>query len=153
MAIINEKKPTDLKTADFYYDLPERLIAQHPMEKRDTSRLMVIDRESGKAMADLITLDTETVDDSKPYELFDPNFTWKRKVIENYEAKELLEPLFVKGECVFNRKSVKEIQEYCKVQIDTLWDEVLRFENPHKYYVDLSQDLWDIKDSLLKSKK
>lgn len=113
----------------------------------------LFDRESGKAMADLITLDTETVDDSKPYELFDPNFTWKRKVIENYEAKELLEPLFVKGECVFNRKSVKEIQEYCKAQIDTLWDEVLRFENPHTYYVDLSQELWDIKDSLLKAKK
>ena len=99
------------------------------------------DRESGKAAADLITLASETVDDSRPYELFDPDFTWKRKTLTNYTARELLEPLFRKGECVYKERNIEEIKSYCREQIDTLWDEVTRFENPHNYYVDLSAAL------------
>ena len=109
------------------------------------------DKETGKAMTDLITLYDEEPDFSKPYELFDPQFTWKRKVIDNYEAKELLVQVFDKGKCIYNSPSVTEIQSYCRQQIETMWDEVLRFENPHYYYVDLSQKLWDTKDALLKS--
>ncbi|MBQ7548243.1 MAG: nicotinate phosphoribosyltransferase, partial [Clostridia bacterium] len=109
------------------------------------------DRETGKAAADLITLEDEVVDDSKPYELFDPDFTWKRKTLENYSARELLEPLFVKGKCVYRHPDIEEIKQYCKEQVDTLWDEVLRFENPHNYYVDLSQKLWDTKYDLINS--
>ncbi|MBQ2973556.1 MAG: nicotinate phosphoribosyltransferase [Clostridia bacterium] len=108
------------------------------------------DNETGKAAADLITLADEVVDDAQPYELFDPDFTWKRKTITDYTARELLEPIFDKGKCVFNRKTAKEIREYCKQQVDTLWDEVTRFENPHNYYVDLSQPLWDLKHELLR---
>lgn len=108
------------------------------------------DNETGKAAADLITLADEVVDDSQPYELFDPDFTWKRKTITDFTARELLEPVFDKGNCVFNRKTAKEIREYCKQQVDTLWDEVTRFENPHNYYVDLSQSLWDLKHELLR---
>ncbi|MBR5562067.1 MAG: nicotinate phosphoribosyltransferase [Clostridia bacterium] len=108
------------------------------------------DNETGKAAADLITLADETVDDSQPYELFDPDFTWKRKTITDFTARELLEPVFDKGNCVFNRKTAKEIREYCKQQVETLWDEVTRFENPHNYYVDLSQPLWDLKHELLR---
>ena len=108
------------------------------------------DKDSGKAIADLITLVDETVDDTKPYELFDPDYTWKRKTVTDYVARELLEPVFDKGKCVFNRKSTKEIREYCKQQVETLWDEVTRFENPHNYYVDLSQPLWDLKHELLR---
>lgn len=108
------------------------------------------DKETGKAIADLITLADETVDDSKPYELFDPDFTWKRKTVTDFVARELLEPVFDKGKCVFSRKSAKEIREYCKQQVETLWDEVTRFENPHNYYVDLSQPLWDLKHDLLR---
>lgn len=111
------------------------------------------DRESGKAAADLITLASETVDDSRPYELFDPDFTWKRKTLTNYTARELLEPLFRKGECVYNERNIEEIKSYCREQIDTLWDEVTRFENPHNYYVDLSQQLWDVKHELLRKNK
>ncbi len=108
------------------------------------------DNETGKAAADLITLADEAVDDSQPYELFDPDFTWKRKTITDFTARELLEPVFDKGSCVFARKTAKEIREYCKQQVDTLWDEVTRFENPHNYYVDLSQPLWDLKHELLR---
>ncbi len=111
------------------------------------------DRESGKAAADLITLASETVDDSRPYELFDPDFTWKRKTLTNYTARELLEPLFRKGECVYKERNIEEIKSYCRKQIDTLWDEVTRFENPHNYYVDLSQQLWDVKHELLRKNK
>lgn len=107
------------------------------------------DNETGKAIADLIALAGENVLDTQTYELFDPDFTWKRKTVTNYTVRELLEPIFVKGKCVFEKKSVKEIRDYCKAQVDTLWDEVTRFENPHNYYVDLSQPLWDLKHDLL----
>jgi len=108
------------------------------------------DNETGKAIADLIALASENVLDSQEYELFDPDFTWKRKTVTNYTVRELLEPIFAKGKCVFKKKSVKEIRDYCKAQVDTLWDEVTRFENPHNYYVDLSQPLWDLKLDLLR---
>lgn len=111
------------------------------------------DNETGKAIADLITCEDEVVDDSQPYELFDRDFTWKRKVVENYTARELLQPLFVKGKCVYEYPHIEKIKAYCKEQIDTLWDEVLRFENPHNYYVDLSQKLWDLKSDMLKKVK
>ena len=111
------------------------------------------DNETGKAIADLITCEDEVVDDSQPYELFDRDYTWKRKVVENYTARELLQPLFVKGKCVYEYPHIEKIKAYCKDQIDTLWDEVLRFENPHNYYVDLSQKLWDLKSDMLKQIK
>ena len=108
------------------------------------------DKESGKAIADLLTLHGEVINENEPYELFDPEYTWKRKTVTNYRVKKLLVKIFDKGMCVYKSPSLKEIQEYCKAQTETLWDEVTRFENPHKYYVDLSKPLWDIKDKLLK---
>ena len=111
------------------------------------------DRESGKAIADLITFADEEIDASKPYELFDPDVTWKRKTVENFIARPLLEKIFDAGELVYASPSLKEMQSYCKAQIDTLWDEVLRFENPHNYYVDLSQKLWDAKHRMIEEKK
>ena len=107
------------------------------------------DRENGKAIADVITLHNETIDDTKPYEIFDPEHVWKRKTVTNFRAVPLQVPLFKDGKCVYNSPSVEEIRRYCQAQIDTMWDEVLRFENPHKYYVDLSQALWDEKQQLL----
>ena len=109
----------------------------------------LFDKESGKAIADVIALASETIDENKPYELFDPDYTWKRKTVENFAVRELLEPLFSKGKCVFEKKSIDEIKKYCAEQVDTLWDEVTRFENPHNYYVDLSQPLWDLKHEML----
>ena len=107
------------------------------------------DRENGKAIADVITLHNETIDDTKPYEIFDPEHVWKRKTVTNFRAVPLQVPLFKDGKCVYDSPSVEEIRRYCQAQIDTMWDEVLRFENPHKYYVDLSQALWDEKQQLL----
>lgn len=111
------------------------------------------DNETGKAIADLITLDGEEIDDSQPYELFDPDVTWKRKTVENYTARPLLMPLFEKGKCVYNYPDLESIRKYCAEQVDTLWDEVKRFENPHNYYVDMSQKLWDMKNDMIKMYK
>ena len=107
--------------------------------------------DTGKAIADYICLHDEVVDDSQDLEIFDPQATWKRKNIYNFTAKELLVPIFQNGELVYDMPSLPEIQKYCAAQVDTLWDEVQRFDNPHTYYVDLSQKLWDIKYALLKS--
>ena len=107
--------------------------------------------DTGKAIADYICLHDEVVDDSQDLEIFDPQATWKRKNIYNFTAKELLVPIFQNGELVYDMPSLPEIQKYCAAQVDTLWDEVQRFDNPHAYYVDLSQKLWDIKYALLKS--
>ena len=107
--------------------------------------------DTGKAIADYICLHDEVVDDSRDLEIFDPQATWKRKNIYNFTAKELLVPIFKNGELVYDMPSLPEIQKYCAAQVDTLWDEVQRFDNPHTYYVDLSQKLWDIKYALLKS--
>lgn len=109
----------------------------------------LFDRENGKAIADVITLADEVIDDSKPYHIFDPNFTWKRKTVTNFTAKKLLVPIFKNGHCVYKSPSLSEIRQYCKNQLDTLWGEVLRFENPHNYYVDLSYPLWKLKQDML----
>ena len=92
----------------------------------------------------------ETVDDSKDIEIFDPENTWKRRTVYNYTAKELQVPVFKDGVLVYDLPSLEEIRDYCAQQVDTLWDEIKRFENPQTYYVDLSQKLWDIKYGLLK---
>ncbi len=109
----------------------------------------LFDMESGKAIADVLTLNEETIDSSKPFQLFDPIFTWKRKLAEGFVARELLVPIFNCGECVYRRPSLKEIRNYCAEQVSTLWEEVLRFENPHAYYVDLSERLWREKQRLI----
>ena len=107
--------------------------------------------DTGKAIADYLCVHDEVVDDTKDLEIFDPSATWKRKTVYDFTAKELLVPIFKNGERVYDLPSLDEIQKYCAQQIDTLWDEVKRFDNPHTYYVDLSQKLWDIKYDLLKN--
>lgn len=106
-------------------------------------------KENGKAIADLITLADEKINENEPYVLFNPVHTWKKKKAENFYAKELLVPIFEKGKLVYESPSVHDIRSYCQEQIDTLWDELLRFENPHRYFIDLSYDLWIMKQSLL----
>ena len=109
----------------------------------------LFDRESGKAIADVITLHDEMIDDSKPYIIFDPEHVWKRKSVSNFRAVELRTQIFKNGKNISRPRELQEIQAYCRSQVDTLWDEVTRFENPHQYYVDLSQSLWDIKNRLI----
>lgn len=110
----------------------------------------IFENESGKAIADLICVHDEVVDESQPLELFDPEATWKRKTVTDFTAVELLVPVFLGGKRVYDSPSITEMRSYCAAQIDLQWDEVKRFENPHNYYVDLSQRLWDIKQELLK---
>lgn len=107
------------------------------------------DRETGKAIADVIALNTEKIDQSEPYEIFDPDHTWKRKVVTDFIAKKLQVKIFENGKQVYVSPSVKEIAKYRAEQVDSLWDEVKRFENPHTYYVDLSEELWDLRHELL----
>lgn len=106
--------------------------------------------DTGKAIADYMCVYDETVDDSHDMEIFDPEATWKRKIVYDFTAKELQVPIYVQGKLVYKCPSLAEVREYCLQQVDTLWDEVKRFDNPHTYYVDLSQKLWDIKYGLLK---
>ena len=107
------------------------------------------DRETGKAIADVIALNTEKIDQSEPYEIFDPDHTWKRKVVTDFIAKKLQVKIFENGKQVYVSPSVKEIAKYRAEQVDSLWDEVKRFENPHTYYVDLSEELWNLRHELL----
>lgn len=108
-------------------------------------------RDTGKAFADVLTCRDEVIDDTAPYEIFDPDHTWKRKVCENFRAVEMLVPIYVGGKRVYEPPTLEEVRAYCAAQLDMLWDEVKRFEHPHGYYVDLSQKLWDIRDNLLMS--
>ncbi|CUH95142.1 Nicotinate phosphoribosyltransferase [Propionispora sp. 2/2-37] len=107
------------------------------------------DRDTGKAIADVITLAQEEIDSRLPYVLFDPEHTWKRKRVTNYYAKKLLVKAYDKGKCIYPILKLKDVRAYCQEQVGTLWDEVLRFENPHNYYVDLSEKLWRLKERLL----
>ncbi|MBO5891161.1 MAG: nicotinate phosphoribosyltransferase [Oscillospiraceae bacterium] len=107
--------------------------------------------DTGKAIADYLCVYDETVDDSQDMEIFDPDATWKTKTVYNFTAKELQVPIFQGGKLVYQCPSLNEVRRYCMEQVDTLWDEVKRFDNPHNYYVDLSQKLYDIKIRLLKN--
>ena len=107
------------------------------------------DKTTGKARGDVITVAGETIPEQDEYVIFDPNAVWKKTRVTNYTVRNLQVPIFKEGKCVYESPSIEEIKAYCKEQIDTLWDETLRFENPQTYYVDLSQKLWDMKNRLL----
>ena len=109
----------------------------------------IYDKATGKASADLLCLHNETLDESEPLEIFHPVQTWKTKKFESYTLRELLVPIFKNGVCVYESPTIEEIREYCMTEVETLWDEVKRFENPHTYYVDLSEELWNVKHMLL----
>ena len=111
----------------------------------------IYDKETGKMRADLICFADEAFDESEDLLLFDPIATWKKTLLEGgtYTMRELLHPVFINGECVYESPSVMEIAEYCKKEKETLWDETRRLANPHRVYVDLSQKLYDEKQRLL----
>ena len=111
--------------------------------------IRIFDKNTNMAIADLITMHDEVIDEELPLEIFNPVHTWKRKKITNYYTKDLLVPIFEKGKLVYNNPTVLEIKEFAKKECKKLWPEILRFENPHTYYVDLSNKLWSIKQKLL----
>lgn len=109
----------------------------------------LFDNSSGKAVADLITLAGEIIDSFEPYTIFDPEQPYKKTVLTDFTAKKLRVQLFCKGKCVYKSPDIEEIKEYCRSQLELIWDEVKRFENPHEYYVDLSKPLWELKQKML----
>ena len=134
--------------------LPKIKVSENPAKittPHFKSVYRLFEKSTGKALADLLTLHDEVIDDTQPLEIFDPDATWKRKTLTDYVAKPLLVPIFLEGKLVYQVPSIEESRAYCAQQVDLLWDEVKRFENPHNYYVDLSQKLWNVKQELLRS--
>ena len=113
----------------------------------------VFDKETGMMIADYIALADEVLDEKEPLLLFDPVNTWKHKTVENYRLECLHVPVFLGGECVYASPNVHEIRDYCREQLSLLWDEVKRFDNPHRYYVDLSDNLWTLKQEMLRGRR
>ena len=134
---------------------PKIKISENPEKINNPGfkKVVRIYNKNEKCEADLIMLDDETIDETKPLEIFDPVYTWKRRVYENYSIRELLKPLFLEGKLVRERKSVYEVKEYAKKELSSMWDQYKRIKNPHIYKVDLSQKLWDMKNDLIASKR
>lgn len=118
----------------------------------------IYDKNTKKAQADLITLFDENIDETKPLEIFHPIYTWKRTTYNNYILRPMLNKIFENGKLVYDLPDIEDIKKYCKKEVESLWDEFKRFENPHIYKVDLSENLWNLKQKMLndtvkKSKK
>lgn len=109
----------------------------------------IYDKASNKALADLIMLDDEIIDETQPLTIFHPVYTWKKTVLTNYRLKDLLVPIIIDGKLVYDKPCVKEIQSHLKDELNTMWTAITRFTNPHEYHVDLSQKLWTLKNDLL----
>lgn len=107
------------------------------------------EKESNKAIADILTIHDEVIEESRPYVIFDPVYTWKKKILTNFKARNLHIKIFDKGQLVYKLPHIEEVREYCRNEVESLWDELKRFENPHKYYVDLSEKLWQVKNNLI----
>ena len=136
--------------------VPKIKISENPAKitnPHSKKRSRLFENDTGKACADLSCVHDEELDFTQPLELFDPEATWKRKTFTDFTARELLVPIFQGGELVYQRPTIEAMRAWCAGQVDLLWDEVKRFENPHNYYVDLSQKLWDIKQALLKQRR
>ena len=106
-------------------------------------------KETNKALADVLCLHDEVIDESQPYTIFDPVQTWKQKELTEFEVRELQVPVFVGGKLVYQKPTLEQTRAYCNSECNTLWDENRRFSNPNKYYVDLSQKLWNLKNDML----
>lgn len=109
----------------------------------------IYDKETKKAQADLITLFDEKIDESKALEIFHPIYTWKRTSYENYTLRPMLKKIFEGGKLVYDLPDIEEVRKYCKQEVESLWDEYKRFDNPHIYKVDLSEKLWTLKRNML----
>ncbi len=140
-----------VKDGDVY--IPKIKVSES-VEKITTPHLKKVyrlyDGETGTAMADYVTMYDETdILNAKELTLFDPLQTWKKQTFTNFTIRELLVPVFQQGKQVYESPSLEDIRNYCTAQIDTLWEETKRFGYPHKYYVDLSDKLWNERQTLL----
>ena len=111
----------------------------------------IYEKDSGKIKADLICLVDDHFEEEEDLLLFDPVETWKKTLLKGgtYTLRPIMKQIFSKGECVYTSPSVMEIREYCRQELDTLWEETKRLVNPHQVYVDLSRRLYDMKIELL----
>ncbi len=109
--------------------------------------------ESAKAEADLICIHGEKIDTTSPLEIFDPEYTWKRRTMVDYTANEMLVPIFKNGQLVYELPTIHQIRDRCRASQESIWDEVLRFENPHNYYVDLSEELWKLRHDMINNRR
>lgn len=109
----------------------------------------IYDKQTNKAEADLITLFDEKIDENSPLEIFHPIYTWKRKTYDNYILRPMLTKIFERGSLIYKLPTIEEVKAYCKEEVESLWDEFKRFDNPHIYKVDLSKNLWELKHNLL----
>lgn len=138
-------------------ELIPRIKVSENIEKITTPGLKqvyrIYDNETKKAKADLITLKDEVINENEPLTIFHPLYTWKRKTINNFYTKPMLVSIYENGKLVYNRPSLEEIREYCKQEVDSLWEEYKRLDQPQLYKVDLSQNLWNLKHDLLNKAK
>ncbi len=111
----------------------------------------LFDNKTGKALGDVLTVHDEQIDASLPYVLFHPVYTWKQRIVTDYTVRPLRVQLFKHGKCVYNSPDIEDIRKYCIREVDTLWDQIKRFENPQTYFVDLSKKLWSCKNELLEA--
>ena len=109
----------------------------------------VYGKSNGMALADLITLEDEKINEAEPLTIFHPVHTWKKRIITDYYVRELLVPVFIKGKCVYHSPKISEIQQHLKDEKDSLWPAFKRMVNPHVFHVDLSEKLWELKKQLL----
>ena len=113
--------------------------------------LRIYDKAKHKALADLICLDEEQYDETKPLTIFDPVDTWKKLRLTNYTLRELLVPVFVRGKQVYHSPCLQDICAYAKQEMQTLWEEYKRLTKPHLYKVDLSEQLYELKQALIEA--
>jgi len=132
--------------------VPKIKISENPEKITNPGYKKVVriyDTENNKALADLIMLDDEQINTNEPLTIFHPIYTWKMKTFTNYHIREMLVPLYEDGSLVYKRKNMKEICEYAKSELDTLWPEYRRLNRPQLYKVDLSKKLWDLKNEMM----
>ena len=131
--------------------VPKMKISENPVKITNpgVKKLYRIYDKDGMAVADLIALEHEHYDTSKPLTIYDPVNTWKSMTLTQYTMKELQVPLFKNGERVYQSPPLMEIQKHCREELDTFWDQYKRLLNPHRYKVDLSDSLWMLKNSML----
>lgn len=108
------------------------------------------EKDTGRALADLITLAEETIDDTQPLTIFSPDEPWKQMTLEHFTSRPLLTDIYVGGKCVYQTPALLDIQRYCMQELSTLWEEYRRLNKPHVYKVDLSQKLYDLKQEMLR---
>ncbi|MBF7095947.1 nicotinate phosphoribosyltransferase [Alkalibacter mobilis] len=109
----------------------------------------IYDNKTKKALADLIMLDEEEIDETKPLTIFHPVYTWKKRVLTDFNVRDMMVPVIIDGKCVYEMPSMKEIQNHLKEEIESMWPATTRFTNPHEYHVDLSEKLWTLKNDIL----